>query len=211
MSEPSVTSSARLERRHALGTLLKARGDALVVAGLGSPVWDLAALDHRAENFYVWGGMGGTVAIGLGLAIAQPDRPVWVVTGDGEMLMGVGSLASVAMQQPSNLSILCFDNEHYVETGGQRSHTGSGVDLSAMAAGAGLKDAVTVTDDEGLTALAGTLANGVAYGAASGPIFATVKVTSDSPPRVQPPRDGAFLKTRFRQAVLGNRAALHPS
>ena len=207
MSDQKSSAAGRLERRHAMGALLKVRGDALTVAGLGSPVWDLAALDHRAENFYVWGGMGGAVAIGLGLAIAQPDRKVWVVTGDGEMLMGVGSLASVAMQRPANLAILCFDNEHYGETGGQRSHTGSGVDLSAMAAGAGIPHTATVTDDAGLADLAEALKGETS----PWPLFATIKVTADNPPRVQPPRDGAFLKTRFRQAVLGNRAALHPS
>ena len=121
MSDQKSSAAGRLERRHAMGALLKVQGDALTVAGSVRPfgIWRLGS---SGREFLCMGRHGRCGRRGLGLAIAQPDRKVWVVTGDGEMLMGVGSLASVAMQRPANFSVLCFDNEHYGETGGQRSH-----------------------------------------------------------------------------------------
>src|SRR3972149_6276225 len=135
----------RLERRAAMATLLADRGDdLLVVPGLGSPAWDLAAAGDDDRNFYLWGAMGGAAMIGLGLALAQPKRRVLVVTGDGEMLMGLGTLATIAVQRPRNLAVVVFDNEHYGEPGMQPTHTAHDVDLAGVARAAGIATAGTV-------------------------------------------------------------------
>src|ERR687891_2498475 len=135
-----------LRRREVAAALVADRGAMLVVAGLGSTAWDVTAADDHPLNFPLWGAMGGAAAIGLGLALAQPDRRVLVVTGDGDMLMGLGSLATIAVQRPSNLAIVVFDNERYGETGMQPTHTAHGVNLAAMAHGAGFAVAGTGPD-----------------------------------------------------------------
>ena len=133
-----------LDRRKAVAQILARRGDALVVAGLGAPCWDITAAGDSPLNFYTWGGMGSAAMIGLGLALAQPRRRVLVITGDGEMLMGLGSLATIAVQQPRNLAVIVTDNEHYGETGMQLTHTRLGVDLAGMAKAAGFPVTGTV-------------------------------------------------------------------
>ena len=197
-------SGPELERDEVVSRLMQARGDALLITGLGSPGWDAAASDHRPENFYLWGGMGCAVMTGLGCALARPDRKVWVLTGDGDALMGIGSLATVAVQRPENLAIIVLDNEHYGETGMQPTHTFHGTDLAAMAAGAGIPATASVTDDDGVSGLIDMLAGGRM------PLFAAVKVRAGKPKPVLPPRDGSYLKTRFRQAVLGPTEAVQP-
>ena len=193
-------SGQRLDRREVAKVLLRDRGDLLVVAGLGAPAWDATHVGDHPLNFPLWGGMGGATAIGLGLAIAQPMRPVLVLTGDGEMLMGMGSLATVGIDQPANLSIVVLDNEHYGETGMQESHTARGVDLAAAALACGLKSGVMVTQMEQVIALR------KAMHAMQGTVFAQVKVAADKLPLALPPRDGPYLKNRFREALLGSRA-----
>ncbi len=141
-----------LRRRDVAQALLRARRGLLVVAGLGSCVWDITAAGDDPLNFPLWGAMGGAPAIGLGLALSQPDRRVLVITGDGEMLMGLGSLATIAIQAAENLCVVVFDNERYGETGMQATHTAFGVDMAAMAAAAGLPVTGTVGDDAGLGA-----------------------------------------------------------
>jgi thiamine pyrophosphate-dependent acetolactate synthase large subunit-like protein len=189
-----------LDRREVVAQILKERGEALVVTGLGSTCWDAAAAGDDPRNFYVWGAMGGASMIGLGLALAQPTRRVLVITGDGEMLMGLGSLATVAVQQPVNLSIVVIDNEHYGETGMQDTHTRSGVDLAGIAKAAGFPYSTRVDTEKELQALVPTLYN------TNGPTFAVVKVMARSYPTVLPARDGTYLKNRFREAVLGKAA-----
>lgn len=193
-----------LERRDVLASMLEQRGDALIVCGLGSPVWDVAALDHRGENFYVWGGMGCASVMGLGLALAQPDRKVWVVTGDGEALMGVGTLATIGGKRPANLAVIVFDNEHYAETGMQQTHTGMGTDLAAMAKAAGIPTTMDVRTNDQVAELTTALSSGPM------PLFANVKITNDQPERILPPRDGVHLKNAFRIAVLGEKEAMYP-
>ncbi|MBM3573303.1 MAG: aldehyde dehydrogenase [Alphaproteobacteria bacterium] len=195
-------TKATSHRRAALGALLSRRCDWLVVSGLGSPSWDLFALGDRPDNFYLWGGMGVAAMTGLGLALAMPQRRVIVVTGDGEMLMGLGSLATIAVVRPSNLAIVVLDNELYGETGQQTTHTAGPTDLAAVARGAGFTTALNVSDERGIAELADAIAT------APGPIFGNVKVTADGGPSAYPPRDGHFLKTRFRTTVLGDGAAL---
>jgi len=193
-------SGQRLDRREVAKVLLQDRGDLLVVAGLGAPAWDATNVGDHPLNFPLWGGMGGATAIGLGLAIAQPKRPVLVLTGDGEMLMGMGTLATVGIDQPANLSIVVLDNEHYGETGMQESHTARGVDLAAAALACGLKSGVMVTQMEQVIALR------KAVHSMQGTVFAQVKVTADKLPLALPPRDGTHLKNRFREALLGSQA-----
>ena len=126
-----------LRRRELAEALLADAGDLLVVAGLGSTAWDITAAGDRPLNFPLWGAMGGAAMVGLGLALAQPQRRVLVITGDGELLMGLGSLATIAVQRPPNLAIVVFDNERYGETGMQATHTAQGVDLAGIAAACG--------------------------------------------------------------------------
>lgn len=197
-------SKPTLERADVMKKLMTVRGDALAIAGLGSPVWDIASSDHKPENFYLWGGMGCAVSMGLGCAMAQRGRNVWVVTGDGEALMGVGSFATVAAQRPTNLAVIVLDNEHYGETGMQLTATSHGTDIAAMAKGAGIPNTMTVTDAAGVDALAAALQSGPL------PLVAVVKVAATKPNLVLPSRDGVYLKNRFRQAVLGATDAMHP-
>jgi len=189
-------SQARLERRAAMATLLADRGDdLLVVPGLGSTTWDLAALGDDDRNFYLWGAMGGAAMIGLGLALAQPKRCVAVITGDGEMLLGMGSLATIGVQRPGNLAIVVFDNGYYGETGMQASHTRGGVDLLEVARGCGIERILDVQDEAGLRELAGLI------GTCDRTLFARVAIAADDPPRVLPIRDGVEIKDRVRRAV----------
>ena len=189
-----------LDRREVAAAILKDRGDALVVAGLGAPRWDITDAGDPPLNFGSWGAMGGAAMIGLGLAIAQPRRRVLVITGDGELLMGLGSLATIAVQQPRNLAIIVMDNEHYGETGMQATHTRFGVDLPAMARAAGFRAAGTLYSAAQLKSWIPKLYR------QPGPVFASVKVTTRDAPKVLPLRDGTALKNRFRQALLGDRA-----
>jgi len=191
--KPTIT----LDRRAAVARILRDRGDALVVTGLGASTWDAAAAGDCADNFYLWGGMGGASATGLGLALTQPGRRVLVITGDGEMLMGVGTLATIAVQAPANLAVCVIDNQRYGETGMQETHTAFGVDLAAMAAGAGFAETATVWTGAELEAAAARLLE------ARGPVFVAVKVTAIDQPMVLPPRDGLALKHRFREKLLG--------
>ncbi|TMJ43422.1 MAG: hypothetical protein E6G86_07295 [Alphaproteobacteria bacterium] len=191
------TVEAKLPRRAAIAQILAERQDTLVVTGLGSPTYDCAAVGDHPLNFYLWGAMGSAVTVGLGLALAQPKRRVLVVTGDGEMLMGLGALATVAMKGPNNLSILVIDNEHYGETGMQQTHTSAGVDLAGIALRCGFPQSVTVRQQAELDNAASILYM------AKGPVVVVLKVSSARDPLVLPPWDGALLKSRFRQAVLG--------
>lgn len=191
-----------LHRREVVSALLAERGDLLVVAGLGSTAWDCTAAGDSALTFPMWGAMGSAAMTGLGLALAQPARRVLVLTGDGEMLMGLGSLATIGVMRPQNLSVVVIDNERYGETGMQATHTAHGVDLAAMARAAGFASGVLVRDMAGVEALRPSVRQ------AAGPHFAQIKVAAEKVPLVLPPRDGALLKNRFRQALLGKDAAL---
>lgn len=188
-----------LRRREVAKELVAGRGRLLVVAGLGAPAWDLTAAGDHDLNFPLWGAMGGAAMIGLGLALAQPRRRVLVVTGDGEMLMGLGALATIAVQGPENLAVVVFDNEHYGETGMQLTHTAHDVDLEGVARAAGIRVAGTVRDRAGLKkALPVILGR-------PGPVFYDIKVRAESLDFVLPPKDGAVLKDRFRKALLGRK------
>jgi len=191
-----------LDRRAVVRTLLAGREGLLLVTGLGAPAWDATAAGDDPLTFPLWGAMGSAAMVGLGLALAQPERAVLVLTGDGEMLMGLGSLATIGVQRPANLAVAVLDNERYGETGMQETHTAHGVDLAAVAAGCGFASSETIRDMAAVEALRMRL------GARHGPLFAQVKIAADTPPLVLPPRDGGLLKNRFRAALLGPDAAL---
>ena len=187
-----------LDRRAVVAELLRdpadtPGGELLVVTGLGSTTYDAGAAGDRAENFYLWGAMGGAAMIGLGVALAQPTRRVLVLTGDGECLMGMGALSTLAARAPGNLSIAVMDNGQFGETGHQRSHTALGTDLAAVAAACGWKTTLTITDMAGIAALRPRLRREM--------LFAVVKISPAEVPRFLPPRDGAWLTSRFRAAL----------
>lgn len=189
-----------LHRRDVAKTLLNARDDMLIVTGLGSTNWDFTAAGDSPRIFPLWGAMGGAVMMGLGLALAQPDKRVMVATGDGEMLMGIGSLATVAVQAPKNLTICVFDNERYGETGMQATHTASVTDLAATAHGLGFVDTGIIKTDDELSESLDHLTSG------NGPVFRVIKVRAEPLDFVLPSKDGVHLKNRFRQALLGDSA-----
>jgi thiamine pyrophosphate-dependent acetolactate synthase large subunit-like protein len=184
-----------LDRRAAVAALLRDRpDDLLVVSGLGSPSYDVMAAGDDDRNFYLWGAMGSAVPIALGLALARPDRRILVVTGDGELLMGMGALATVGTHQPPNLTIAVLDNARYGETGMQESHTAFGVRLEDVAAACGFAHALRAHDEAGLRAIRGLIND------RAGPVCAVIEIRPETPARVLPPRDGVYLKTRFRAA-----------
>ena len=190
-----IANEHRLDRRAAMRTLLENRGDLLLVTGLGSTTWDAAAVGDDDRNFYLWGAMGAAAMVGLGLAIARPDRRVLVVTGDGAMLMGLGGLATIGVQRAPNLAVAAFDNGRYGETGMQASHTAEGVELVAIARACGFKETFDIIDETGLRDFSARIQN------APTTLFASIAIRADEPPRVLPPRDGVLLKTRFRCAI----------
>ena len=191
------SDSYPLRRRAVVAALLRDRGDLLVVSGLGAPSWDVTAAGDHPLSFPLWGAMGGAVMVGLGLALAQPTRRVLVITGDGELLMGLGALATVALKQPRNLAVAVLDNERYGETGMQATHTAGPTDLAAVAAAAGIPEAASVYDQDALDEALPRLRRG------DGPVLVAIKVRAEELPPVLPPKDGAHLKERFRRALLG--------
>src|SRR2546423_3159215 len=185
-----------LDRRRVVSSLLAERNDAIVVGGLGASTYDIAAAGDHDRNFYLWGAMGGAVMIGLGVALAQPKLPVVVITGDGVMLMGMGSLATVGLQKPANLTIVVLDNESYGETGGQVSHTAATADLVGVAKACGISDTRAMTTMAEVEAFAPALQD-----VSSGPRFASVKIDGANLERVLSSRDGSFILTRIRGSL----------
>ena len=185
-----------LHRRDVVASILKDRKGMVAVGGLGASTNDMAAAGDHDRNFYLWGGMGGAVMMGLGLALAQPDTPVVVITGDGEMLMGIGSLATVGLQKPGNLSIVVLDNEAYGETGGQVSHTASTADLTGVAKACGIADSRDITTMAEVESLVPRL-----HDLKSGPRFANVKIDGANIERILPMRDGTFIVNRIRGSL----------
>jgi thiamine pyrophosphate-dependent acetolactate synthase large subunit-like protein len=185
-----------LDRRSVVTGLLADRKEAIVVGGLGASTYDIAAAGDHDRNFYLWGAMGGAVMIGLGVALAQPKLPVVVITGDGEMLMGMGSLATVGLQKPGNLTIVVLDNEAYGETGGQASHTAGTADLVGIARACGISDVRSISTMAEVEAFASAMQD-----ISSGPRFASIKIDSANLERVLASRDGSFIVARIRGAL----------
>ena len=185
----------KIQRRPFVAELLAQRGNTLVVPGLGSPNWDIFAAGDSPEYLYSWGGMGLAVPTALGIALAQPTRRVMAITGDGEMLMGIGSLAVVGDQAPKNLAILVLDNEKFAETGRQRGLTANRVDIAAAAKGFGIGKTLTVTEHSQLGELAELLFK------TPGPVLAVAKIAITQDPWALPEKDGVAIARRFRIAL----------
>ncbi len=187
-----------LLRRDVAKQILDAGGDELlIVTGLGSTNWDFTVAGDCERIFPLWGAMGGAIPLALGLALAQPTRRVLVATGDAETLMGMGSLATVAVQAPDNLAIAVFDNERYGETGMQATATAHRADLAGIAKASGIPLTATVREQAELDAAVPQMLT------APGPSLFVIKVRAEKLPFVLPPKDGAYLKDRFRLALLG--------
>lgn len=189
---------AALDRRTLVTRLLRDRTDLVVVASLGAPCWDVAAAGDSDLNFYVWGAMGSSSMVALGIAVAQPSRRVIAVVGDGDALMGMGSLATIATARQRNLGILVLDNERYGDTGNQPSHTAADVDLAGIGGAAGFACTLAISTQDQISAARRVLMD------AAGPALVVAKVASQKSPIVLPPRDGTLLKHRFRSALLGD-------
>ena len=187
--------TSRLNRREVVSELLKDREELLVVTGLGSPTYDVMAAGDHDRNYYLWGAMGGAALIGLGLALAMPDENVLVITGDGEMLMALGGLATIAVKAPKNLSIVVLDNGHYGETGMQLSHSGHGVKLEKVAESVEFDWTQRISSMEEVIALRSRIH------AAEALNFASVVVDTGDEKRVLPSRDGVYIKNRFKMAL----------
>ncbi len=196
MTRPNVL----LHRREVVAELLRDRGDLLVISGLGAPNWDITSVGDSPNNFPLWGAMGAAAMMGLGLALAQPKRRVLVITGDGEMLMSLGALATIAVRNPANLTIAVLDNERFGETGMQKTHTASGVDLAGIASAAGFATSRIVETMEEVRDIRVLAHRG------GGAVFAQIKIDPEALYFVLPPADGGILTTRFRQSVLGDDA-----
>ena len=184
-----------LDRRYVVSRISNKCQDSLFITGLGSASYDLHAAGDSARNFYLWGAMGGAAMMGLGLSLARPDNSVLVITGDGEQLMGLGALATIAVQKPKNLTIAVLDNEHFGETGMQKSHTGHTVSLTSVAKASGFPvalDLITMSDvikshdkllnNENLT-------------------FLNIKVSTQQVKRSLPILDGIEIKNRFKRSI----------
>jgi thiamine pyrophosphate-dependent acetolactate synthase large subunit-like protein len=187
--------SNKVKRRQLVAELFAHRGNTLIVPGLGSPNWDIFAAGDSPEFLYSWGGMGLALPTALGVALAQPKRRVLCITGDGELLMGIGSLAVVGDQFPANLAILVLDNESFSETGRQRGLTGNRMDIAAAAKGFGLREARTVTEQGTVAELADFLFK------APGPVLAVAKIAITDERWSLPEKDGGTIAHRFRTAL----------
>jgi len=187
-----------LNRREVVKAIADRRAGSLIVAGLGSSSYDLHASGDDDRNFYLWGAMGGAAMTGLGLALAQPERPVLVITGDGEQLMGMGALATIGAQKPENLGVIVLDNGHFGETGMQQSHTSKGIDLTSVAHACGFDICLNIDNMPALDDLTSRLP------VMSGCLFACIKVAAESPPRSLPLQDGVEMKNRFRRQLSLN-------
>ncbi len=192
-------NQATMDRRAVIAAMLAGRKDALIVAGLGSTCYDAGTADHP-NTFYLWGGMGSAAMVGLGLALAQPSRRVVVITGDGEMLMGLGAFATIGAKSPRNLALIVIDNEHYSETGMQPTHTHRGVSLAGIATACSFPSAETIYTEQELAATIPDLFGGSAL------MFRDVKVDMKRYPMSIRMRDGAHIKNRFRENLLGQKA-----
>ena len=187
-----------LDRRYVVSRISNKCQDSLFITGLGSASYDLHAAGDSSRNFYLWGAMGGAAMMGLGLAMAQPDRHIIVLTGDGEQLMGMGAIATIGTCKPDNLAIIILDNGQFGETGKQQSHTSKGTDLVAVATACGIDTTLHVDDEASLETLLSELANH------EGCLFAKLQISANPVKRSLPILDGVELKNRFRRELQLN-------
>ena len=193
-----MTIARTLDRKLAVPALIGDPADLLIVAGLAGTAKDIGALSNESPNVFLMGGaMGAAVPFAMGLALAQPERRVLAVTGDGDLMMSVGILATIGVMQPANLAVLCVDNGHYGETGYQEGHTNRGVDLAVIARGSGIATTHTVSTEAEYGAAARSLR------ASNGPAFVLLRVTCQPPPAYRRNFDAVERKAMFRRALLG--------
>jgi thiamine pyrophosphate-dependent acetolactate synthase large subunit-like protein len=185
-----------MNRLDATRAIVGLAGDSAIVASLGHPAYDLFAAGDRSRNFYTWGSMGLASSVGLGLALARPDLRIFVIDGDGSLLMNLGSLATIGLLRPPNLVLVVMDNQEYATTGGQRTPTAHGADIEG-AARAMRVEATTARTAEALTQ---------AVGRTHGPLVVVAKV-AESAPTAKPPLDCVFLKNRFMDAIRNPQSA----
>ncbi|MCC8984676.1 thiamine pyrophosphate-dependent enzyme [Bradyrhizobium acaciae] len=190
-----VIQYGTLDRREAVARLLAGRKKLLVVGGIGWASFDVMAAGDHDNNYYLWGAMGSAAMIGLGLATARPDHSVLVLTGDGDMLMSFGALATIAVRNPANLTVAVLDNGHFGQTGWQESHTARGLALEQVAKVCGFSWSVKITNLAGVDDLRDRLYS------RCGVKFSVIKIAAKAFPRVPPPRDGSYIKSRFRSAL----------
>jgi thiamine pyrophosphate-dependent acetolactate synthase large subunit-like protein len=183
-----------MNRLVATRIVVELAGDAPVVASLGHPAYDLFAAGDRPQNLYTWGSMGLASSIGLGLALARPDLRVFVLDGDGSLLMNLGSLATIGLLRPANLVLVVMDNEEYATTGGQPTPTAHGADLEAAGRAMAIANTTTARTE---TELRRAVDRGIEPGA---PQMIVAKV-SESAPTAKPPLDCVFIKQRFMTAI----------
>lgn len=196
----SQQSGSRLDRRTAIPALIGDHGDFLIIAGLGGSAKDVGALTRETPNAFLFAGaMGGAVPTAFGLALARPDKRVLCVTGDGDLLMSLGMLATIGAMQPANLAIVCVDNALYQETGSQASHTGRGVNLAAIAEGAGFSVVRDVSSTEQIADASAVLRQ------SNGPAFVLLHVDETPPPNYKRNSHAVETKAAFRKALLGTR------
>jgi len=196
MNAPSASPEFLLDRNEAVPQLVGRHEDFLIVAGLAGTARDLTFLSRDAPHvFALAGAMGAATSMGLGLALARPERRVLVITGDGELLMNVGTLATAAVMNPPNLAIVCVDNGRYGETGWQKSHTSLGVDLEQMAIGAGIRTTRLVTRPEQIPEASRLIRDG------NGASFVLMRVKPTESPPHKRDLDPATERLRFRTAL----------
>jgi len=188
-----------LDRRSIVRQLLEGRDDMPVITGLSSASYDSVAARSATHplNFNLHGALGGAAMVGLGVALAQPDKRVIVLMGDGDVLCGLGSLATLAISGARNLGLAIFDNAIYGETGDQWTATAQGVELGDVARSCGMPVALTVDQPEAVDAAIRDLLN------AAGPVVINFKVSPKHPCHLAKTRDGVLMKLRFRQALVG--------
>jgi phosphonopyruvate decarboxylase len=187
-----------LDRKKAIPRLLGDTDRFLIISGLAGPAKDIGFLTKESPNTFLFGGaMGGALPTSLGLALARPKDTILCVSGDGDVLMSMGSLATIATMKPKNLIIICVDNSLYLETGGQKSHTGLGVDLDVVAQGCGFLRTKTITNEDELLQGATLVNNNF-----NGPTFILLKVDQTSPPQYSRNWNASQAKLKFRQNLL---------
>jgi thiamine pyrophosphate-dependent acetolactate synthase large subunit-like protein len=193
-----------MTRVEATRLIVELAGNEPIVASLGHPAYDLYAAGDRPQNFYTWGSMGLASSIGLGLALARPDARVFVLDGDGSLLMNLGSLATIGLLKPHNLVVVVMDNEEYATTGGQPTPTAHGANLEAAARAMGIATTATVRSADDLRATVRPMphSSGSEKPALDGALFIVAKV-QESAPIAKPPLDCVFIKQRF-MAAIGN-------
>lgn len=186
-----MTGPGRADQFACTARVLDITPDTVIVSNLGIASYVLAGVEDRDRNFYQWGSMGVTTPTGLGLALAT-DEQVTVFDGDGSMLMSLGVLATVADQNPSNLTIIVWDNESYATTGGQDSHA-SDMDFVGAAQSCGLSATRTSTEME--------FEEAYREAVASEHTEVIICKVETAEPESRPPYDYAFIKRRVREAL----------